>query len=332
MGRQRGLTMPELLVVICILGLLTALLLPHLGGLRGYARRLLCANNLRRISEATQTWAADNRSWSLASMATGGWPGLVAAVTHGRECLHCPEGGLLKEGAPVEEQVIIRTSPTSQVGIPLVGLLDGGGYKVLKLSQTQWDSGIAECARYEPVPYVPDANPDVYWWGYDDGAIGSGDYDFQDLAIRVTKHGDGTATLHVVSETAGKPEVWTSDFARKLAGWEQINAYHNHSAAGMDVTLNVGGASHYGMNAADLDLQVPGKVQALDYACAAARSTDLWDRADWDADADGQPDFLRHGGKCNVLLVGGSVRLMSRPEIDPENVAGVARMLWERPR
>jgi prepilin-type N-terminal cleavage/methylation domain-containing protein/prepilin-type processing-associated H-X9-DG protein len=333
MRRSRAFTLAELMVVVCIIALLAAIVVPHFVGVHAQARTLLCTNNLKRISEATQTWATNHRSWNLEPIASGGWPGLVVSLTGTKECLMCPEGGELSEGSPVEEQIVIRTSPTSNVGIPLVGLLEGGGFKVLKLSQTQYDSGIAECAKYEPVPYIPDKNPNVYWWGYDDGAVGSGDYDFQDMAIRVTKNGDGTATIHVVGETAGQPELWSPDLTKCYAAWDEFNGWqaaHGNGRGGTskDFRLNVGGASHYGMNVAKLDMRMPGKLQAIDYLSATAYSIDHWDNPEWDKNEDGRPDFLRHRNRLNVLFMDGAVKTMSREQVDPVDLA-VDRALWQ---
>ncbi|MCD6303930.1 MAG: type II secretion system protein, partial [Planctomycetes bacterium] len=328
MSRRAGFTLAELMVVISIIALLVAIVVPQMATISAQARCLLCENNLKRIGQATQTWASDSTSWNLEPLAQEGWPGLVTKYTHSKEVLRCPEGGELKEGRPVEDQIVIRISPTSNVAVPLVGLMDGGGFKVIKLSQTQWNSGIAECARFEPVPYVPDNNPNVYWWGFDDGAIGRGDYDFQDLAIRVTKHGDGTASIYVTGATAGHPEVWTADLTKCLAPWQQINRHYNKSAPGATFKLDVGGASHYGMNVARLDMRRTGKIQALDYASATAYSTDDWDNPEWDEDQNGQPDFLRHRGRINVLFLGGSVKLMYRDDVDPADIE-IERELWQ---
>ncbi|MGB2823032.1 MAG: prepilin-type N-terminal cleavage/methylation domain-containing protein [Phycisphaerae bacterium] len=335
MNARKGFTLAELMVTLSIIALLTVIVVPSMTGVATTARIVLCQNHLKRIGEATQTWSAsvatdtqgEAQPRSLSALASAGWPALVMRYAS-FDCLKCPEGTKLQEGTPVEEQLVIRTSPTGPTVIPLVSMMEGGSYKVLKLSNTQWESGIAESARQEPVPYVPDGNPNVYWWGYDDGAFGSGDYDFQDCAVKVTKNGDGTATIYVRTETAGKPEVWDPQLTKCYASWDQTNVHHNSSAPCVTFTIGVGGASHYGMNGAHLDMQKGGKIQAIDYLRTTAYSTDDWNEGQWDLDEDDRPDFLRHRGRLNVLYTDGTVRLKWREDVDPVDVE-TERELWQ---
>lgn len=60
---RRAFTLIELLVVVAIIALLIALLLPALNNARYAARLAMCANNLRQIAVAHNTYAVDFRSW-----------------------------------------------------------------------------------------------------------------------------------------------------------------------------------------------------------------------------------------------------------------------------
>ena len=63
--KSSGFTLVELMVVISIIGILTALLLPSISGSRSLATRTACINNLRQIILAAQSYAHDDRQGAL---------------------------------------------------------------------------------------------------------------------------------------------------------------------------------------------------------------------------------------------------------------------------
>jgi prepilin-type N-terminal cleavage/methylation domain-containing protein/prepilin-type processing-associated H-X9-DG protein len=331
MTKVKAFTLSELMVVIAIIALLVAMLVPTLNGLSTTAKRVLCINNLNKINQASQTWASQCQTWSQNALAEGGWTAVVTSLTQSLDLLKCPEGGPLVTGTSVESLIVIRTSPTSDVAIPLIEMNANGGFagafKVLKLSSEQFKV-LGECQRFTPVPYVVGANPNVYYWCYDDGAIGTGDYDFQDLTIKVTKNFDGTVTIFVLADTGGNPEVWSADLKTQYADTHDINQHH-YSGKGVERVIQVGSVTNYGMNNAKIDMRSLSKVQVLDYADATAASTDNWDAAEWDKNKDKVPDFIRHGGKLNAAMLDGSAKSYYRWELDPSDVT-VERTLWQK--
>ena len=57
---RRGFTLLELLVVIAVVGILTALLLPALTRAKGTSKRMTCLNNLKQINYALRMYADDS--------------------------------------------------------------------------------------------------------------------------------------------------------------------------------------------------------------------------------------------------------------------------------
>ena len=60
MGRRRGFTIVELMVVIAVIVILIAILLPALAGAREQARRVQCMSNIHQVTAAYLQYAADH--------------------------------------------------------------------------------------------------------------------------------------------------------------------------------------------------------------------------------------------------------------------------------
>src|ERR1039458_8390969 len=61
-GTEKGITLIEVLVVIAIIGILTALLLPALSRARTQANSAACKNHLHQMGLALQMYVHENRA------------------------------------------------------------------------------------------------------------------------------------------------------------------------------------------------------------------------------------------------------------------------------
>jgi len=79
----RGFSLVELIVVIGIIALLTAILMPTLRAARESAQRVRCAAQLQQIGEALMHYANDNKGWLPAWSGWHTWPAGLPDDTDG---------------------------------------------------------------------------------------------------------------------------------------------------------------------------------------------------------------------------------------------------------
>jgi general secretion pathway protein G len=77
----RGFTLIELLTVIAIIGILFAITLPVVAGVRGNARKAQCLSNLRQLILATHAYAADHKGFLPSNSFGNNQPNAVRSNT-----------------------------------------------------------------------------------------------------------------------------------------------------------------------------------------------------------------------------------------------------------
>ena len=115
--KKRGFTLVEIMIVVAIIALLTAIAIPAFLQYRMDARRSLCVNNMRLLDHAKEVLAIKNGLTTGQAVATGGssfeWAALNPYID-GNNLLSCPEDGGVATHYVYEE---IDTTPTC----PFVG-------------------------------------------------------------------------------------------------------------------------------------------------------------------------------------------------------------------
>jgi prepilin-type N-terminal cleavage/methylation domain-containing protein len=122
--RLPAFTLVELLVVIAIIGILVALLLPAVQAAREAARRTQCANNLRQVGIACQSyhsamkrfpsgWDENNSTDPALRLPNAGWGLLILPYT---------EGQSIYDRIDLKKKITDGTPGTGNANIDLIGI------------------------------------------------------------------------------------------------------------------------------------------------------------------------------------------------------------------
>jgi prepilin-type N-terminal cleavage/methylation domain-containing protein len=119
MKRRSAFTLVELLVVVCIIGVLIAMLLPALRKAREAAKVAACGSNLRQLYPVTLTYAADYDGNLPQPRETTG-PGMLPEFPEAAEHWSGLFFLYLKPSTPIDENGATFPNPTDARGWPLI--------------------------------------------------------------------------------------------------------------------------------------------------------------------------------------------------------------------
>jgi len=246
---RAAFTLPELLIVIAIIGVLAALLMPAIWHAWDAVAQHQCARNLAHLYEAISMRRAEAAESPLSDVKPRSWPSQVLGyLDYNRTFLVCPassaETSIVQDEEPGDPAIPVDGGdddhPWHQPYTPepeapehyselseLIELALGGhtyvpveeGPWVVKLSDSQAKAaqakgyllgdGMRNLRDSVDTTYRPDSNPNVYWLCFEDARPGGGDRDFNDTMIRVTDNQDGTYDLSISGHTAGRHTLVT---------------------------------------------------------------------------------------------------------------------------
>jgi len=319
---NKGFTLVELLVVICIIILLVSIITPSIRAAKELAHASTCASNLHNIGLA---WNACN-SGKINTIRTNykvcvwAWPiELFPFLGNNPDALLCP-----KDDKPTRaglDAVRFRVYSGGNFLYDMDVFSDSTyDYDTPKENDLTWKVNEEEYQRLvnegllserrdvrsDLTRYTPGSNPDSYYLLFEDIRPSGGDYDYEDMVVHVTENKNGmkiTTTKGVAGYTfdlfGQDNNILASDVGKTPAEWDLSTI-----------------PTSYGVNTAIASLSTSKEIiVALDYRKAIANF--VGDDADgnWD-----EHSAMRHRHKCNVLFKDGSVRRKTSTQVDPTDL------------
>jgi prepilin-type N-terminal cleavage/methylation domain-containing protein len=113
---RRGFTLVEVMIVVATIALLAVIAIPNYVRARSQSQSSACINNLRKIDDASQEWAMENRQSATAAVTFGDiQPYLKGAVV-------CPSSGEAATFAESYGLTTVSNKPTCKI-VPVAHVL-----------------------------------------------------------------------------------------------------------------------------------------------------------------------------------------------------------------